>query len=204
MSSPIFRLGLTGGIGCGKSTVAKILQDQGATLIDADEISRALTAPTGLALPMISKVFGKSFLDPSMGLNRVKMRDFVFNDLEAKKKLESIIHPLIANEIAFLTRRAESESKLFIVYDIPLLLESPKWRTMVDFVLVIDCLIETQIARVTTRSLLSRQEVEKIVNAQATHAERREIADAAIYNEGLTLSELFNSVTNLINKFRIS
>ncbi|QXZ09904.1 dephospho-CoA kinase [Comamonas sp. Y33R10-2] len=186
-----FRLGLTGGIGSGKSTVALRLQERGATLIDADHISRSLTAVGGTALPSIAQAFGSDIIDTQGALNRARMRELVFADPQARQKLEGIIHPLIAEQTRLQHEAAITAGSKLIVHDIPLLVESSHWRSKLDGVLVVDCRESTQIERVIARSGLSADTVQNIIAAQATRAQRLAAADWVLYNdEGITIDSL--------------
>jgi dephospho-CoA kinase len=186
----VLRLGLTGGIGSGKSTVASFLKKWGAAVMDADVISRNLTAAGGLAIPEITRVFGAGFITPEGALDRTVMRDLVFADHGAKKKLEAILHPRVGAEIAWRADAAFSTGSPCLVYDIPLLVESPHWRNKVDHVLVIDCSHEVQIARVRARSGLDAAAIESIIAGQATRRERLQAADSVICNELVGIREL--------------
>ncbi|UUX95769.1 dephospho-CoA kinase [Aquabacterium sp. J223] len=181
------RIGLTGGIGSGKSTVAAMLESLGAVLIDADALSRALTAPGGRALPAIAQAFGPEMLAADGGMDRHRMRALVFADDAQRKRLEAILHPLIGEETAAREAAAAHHPR---VYDVPLLTESAHWRDRVDRVLVVDCPEERQVERVVRRSGWTREAVLAVINRQATRAERRAIADAVIVNDGLDLEGL--------------
>lgn len=201
MSPPAIRLGITGGIGSGKSTAAQVLRQNGCGVIDADEASRALTSQGGSALLMIRQHFGADFLDTSGALNRQKMRELVFSDPGAKRKLESILHPLIVQAC---TEQANSLMTLgyrVIVYDIPLLVESKHWRAQLDEVWVVDCRESTQIARVTIRSHMPVTVTQQIIDSQAPRDLRRSAADLVIFNEQLTISELTTLLTNALKRF---
>ena len=198
---PVLRLGLTGGIGSGKSTVAQLLVAQGAFLIDADAISRATTAPGGSAIEPIAAAFGQQLIGHDGALNRDTTRTLVFADPTAKARLESIIHPLVGKEIAAQALHAENAGATCIVFDIPLLVESGRWRRTVDRVLVVDCLVSTQIARVMARSGLTATEVERIVAAQATPAQRLAAADVVLFNDGVTLDELAAQTREIAGQF---
>ena len=191
------RIGLTGGIGSGKSTVAAALVELGgALLVDTDAISRALTAPGGGAMAAIEARFGRPFVASDGALDRAAMRDLAFRDPAAKQALESILHPLIGAETARQAALAASGQR--VVFDVPLLVESGRWRRLVDRVLVVDCDESTQIARVMARSGLSEGAVRAILAQQATRAQRRAAADAVIHNDGLTLSQLREEVGQLL------
>ncbi len=191
------RIGLTGGIGSGKSTVAAALVELGgALLVDTDAISRSLTAPGGGAMPAIEAQFGARFVASNGALDRAAMRELAFHDPKAKQALEAILHPMIGAETA--RQAALAAPSQHVVFDVPLLVESGRWRRLVDRVLVVDCDEATQIARVMARSGLSEAAVRAILAQQATRAQRRAAADAVIHNEGLTLSQLRDEVGRLL------
>jgi dephospho-CoA kinase len=195
---------LTGGIGSGKSTVAALLARLGAAVIDADAIARQLTAPGGRAMPAIAQQFGPDFVTPKGALNRDRMRALAFTDPGAKKNLEAIIHPLVAEETARQTGAAEQAGHPCLVFDVPLLVESARWRQKVDHVLVVDCLPETQITRVMARNGLTRAAVEAIIAAQSQRLRRLQAADSVIFNDGLTLQGLSTEVAMLAPRFKLS
>jgi dephospho-CoA kinase len=184
------RVGLTGGIGSGKSTVAALLAKHGAHCIDADAISRAITAPGGAAIPRIQAAFGPSVIDDQGALDRQAMRTLVFQNPAARSALEGIIHPLVGTAIAEATQQADTQQAKCIVYDIPLLVESAHWRHSLEKILVIDCHERTQIARVMQRNQLTQGDVQSIMAAQASRSERLAAADVVIFNDGVTLLEL--------------
>lgn len=189
------RIGLTGGIGSGKSTVAAGLVARGAVLVDTDAISRALTAAGGAALPAIAEAFGAAAIGLDGALDRAHMREQVFADPRARHRLEAILHPMIAAETA---RQAAAAGAATVVFDVPLLTEAgPRWRRQVDRVLVVDCSEATQLARVMRRSGWPRETVERVIAQQATRAQRRAIADAVIHNDGLSLEQLETQVQRL-------
>ena len=195
------RIGLTGGIGSGKSTVARVLTKCGAAVIDADAISRQLTAPGGLAIPAIASQFGNQFVTAEGAMNREMMRQLAFDDPVSRHRLESIIHPLVRDEVIAQTGRAIAAGRTCLVFDIPLLVESGRWRQEVDRVLVIDCSEATQIDRVTTRNNLTRETVQKIIAGQATRDQRRAAADICIYNDGVSLESLDALIRQLARSF---
>jgi dephospho-CoA kinase len=199
------RIGLTGGIGSGKSTVARMLVDCGATLIDADAIARQLTASGGAAIKEIASQFGDDAITPEGALDRDRMRQLAFNDPAARQRLEAIVHPLVGQETLRQAGQAVKAGSPCIVFDIPLLVESGRWRQQLDQVLVVDCSEATQIARVTAReegrSGWTRDVVEKIMAGQASRAERLAAADICIYNDGLSLSSLGLLVQQLAARF---
>jgi dephospho-CoA kinase len=199
-----FQVGLTGGIGSGKSTVATLLARWGAAIIDADAIARQLTAPGGLAMPAIAQQFGTEFVTADRALDRDRMRALAFSDPGAKLRLEAIIHPLVAEETARQSRTAQESGHLCLVFDVPLLVESTRWRQKVDHVLVVDCLAETQITRVMARNGLTQAAVEAIVAAQSTRLRRLQAADSVIFNDRLTLQGLSAEVAMLAPRFKLS
>ena len=188
-TSPL-RLGLTGGIGSGKSTVAQMLAARGAAVIDSDAIARSVTAANGSAMPAIAEAFGKEFVTPEGALDRDRMRALVFSDPSAKLRLEAIVHPLVGMATQAQAQAAIQAGHTLLVFDVPLLVESPRWRKLVDKVLVVDCLESTQIERVIARSGLARDAVQNIIQAQATRAQRLAAADITLFNEGLDLEQL--------------
>lgn len=195
-SKPL-RIGLTGGIGSGKSTIAQLLVARGAGLIDADAISRQLTAPHGLAMPAIAATFGTVFVNSHGALDRERMRAHVFNQPMAKKQLEAIIHPLVTQEARRIANAHVDAGCPALIFDIPLLVESGRWRSQLEQVWVVDCLAETQIQRVMARSQLSREAIQQIMAAQATRLQRLAAADLVIYNEGIAISALQTIVGSL-------
>ena len=188
-SSPL-RLGLTGGIGSGKSTVAQMLAARGGAVIDSDAIARSVTAANGSAMPSITEAFGKEFINPEGALDRERMRSLVFSDPSAKQRLEAIVHPLVGLATQAQAQAAVQSGHTLLVFDVPLLVESTRWRKLVDKVLVVDCLESTQIARVMARSGLTKDAVQNIISAQATRAQRLAAADITLFNEGLDLEQL--------------
>lgn len=195
------RIGLTGGIGSGKSTVLAMLQQHGAAAIDADAISRATTAAGGVALPAIAQRFGPEFIGPDGALDRALMRERAYSHPESRKELEQIIHPLVGEEIARQVEAALAAGRRCIVFDIPLLVESGRWRAQLDRVLVVDCEPQTQIARVMARSGLPAEEVRAIIAAQAPRSLRLAAADLVICNEALTLGDLAHEVEQAAHAF---
>ncbi|MES2950615.1 MAG: dephospho-CoA kinase [Pseudomonadota bacterium] len=195
------RLGLTGGIGSGKSTVSSMLAKMGATVIDADAISKATTAPGGAAIAALRTAFGTAMLTTDGALDREQMRSLVYSDPGAKVRLEAIIHPLVGQAIARQTLQATMAGASCIVFDIPLLVESSHWRTSLDRILVIDCSEETQIARVTARNGLAPDEVRRILAAQAPRSQRLAAADLVLYNDGISLNDLSQVVTEMGPQF---
>lgn len=186
------RLGLTGGIGSGKSTVAALLAEAGAAVIDADALSRAVTGAGGAALPAIHKAFGSAMFDATGALDRTAMRALVSADPCARRRLESIIHPIVLQESERQAQAARQRGEQLVVFDIPLLVESgARWRAQLDAVLVVDCEPEEQIARVAARSGWPRAHIEGIMAAQATRAQRLAAADIVVANgSGVSLPAL--------------
>lgn len=202
--SNVLRLGLTGGIGSGKSTVARLLAQRGAMLVDADAISRQLTAPGGLAMSLIVDTFGLDFVTPSGALDRGKMRALAYADAAVRQQLEAIVHPLVAQESQKQALLAAAQGWRCIMFDIPLLVESTRWRRQLDMVLVVDCLPETQISRVMARDRLTGQDIERIMATQSTRQERLAAADVVIFNQGLSLDELTGQVAQISPRFGLS
>lgn len=176
-----FVVGLTGGIGSGKSAAAADFAALGATVVDTDVIARELTAKGGAAMAGIEKLFGSEAVSGEGSMNRKKVRERVFADPAAKRKLEALLHPMIREESA---RRIAAATGPYVVHVVPLLIESPDYRKRVDRVLVVDCSEETQVARVRARPGLSENEVRAIMRTQATRAERVAAADDVIDNGG--------------------
>ena len=195
------RVGLTGGIGSGKSTVLQMLAELGAAVVDADAISRQVTALGGAALPAIAQRFGAGFITPEGLLDRARMREHAYADPQARLHLEAIIHPLVGQESARQVEAALAAGRPCIVFDIPLLVESGRWRQQVDRVLVVDCAASTQVARVVARSGLQPREIEAIMAAQAPRALRLAAADLVICNEGLQMGALRGEVAQAARCF---
>ena len=167
-NAPYFSVGLTGGIGCGKSTVADLFAAHGAAIVDTDQIAHSLTAQNGAA-------------DARGAMDRAKMRALVFSDPQAKARLEAILHPRIRQ--ATLAAAAEATGS-YVIFAVPLLVESGGWVERVNRVLVIDCLESLQVSRVMARNGLSEEQVKAIMATQATRAMRLAAADDVIDNNG--------------------
>lgn len=197
----IFKLGLTGGIGSGKSTVAQVLAELGAIVVDADAISRCLTASGGAATPVIAQAFGPQMLVSDGSLDRAAMRALVFDQPHERQRLEAILHPLVQAAMAAKIAQAQRDGAPVAVLDIPLLVESPYWREQVDAILVVDCSETTQIARVVERSQLSESAVRSIIASQASREARNAAADWIIVNDGITLEQLRAQVLSISQKF---
>lgn len=187
------RIGLTGGIGSGKSTVGATWVSLGASLVDTDAIAHALCAPAGAALPALRLAFGDAIQAPDGALDRQRMREIAFADPTARQRLEAILHPLIGQEAL----RQADEVTGTTVFDVPLLAESRHWRARCDRIAVIDCRRETQIARVVSRSGWPPEQVERVIAQQATRPQRRAVADAVIHNDTLSIDELRAEATTL-------
>ena len=178
------RIGLTGGIGSGKSTVARRLGTLGALVVDTDALGQALTAPGGAAIAAIAAEFGDAMIAADGAMDRARMRTLVFADPAQRLRLEAILHPMIGAATREQAQRAAPGQA--IVFDVPLLTESGTWRARVDRVLVVDCSNATQVARVTARSGWTAEAVERAIGQQASREQRRAIADAVIFNESLS------------------
>ena len=190
-TAALLAIGLTGGIGSGKSTVATLLVGCGAHLVDTDAIARALTLPGGAAVPALAAEFGGAALTPEGALDRAHMRTLAFTDLRAKARLEAILHPLIGQEAQ---RQAALAGDRPVLFDVPLLTESSHWRTRVARVLVVDCSSQTQISRVLQRPGWTEAAVRGVIAQQVARPARRAIADAVIHNDGIGLAELAQQV----------
>ena len=181
MSTLPFSIGLTGGIGSGKSTVADLFAARGASIVDTDLIAHSLTAPGGAAMPAIVAEFGAGFADAAGALDRARMRALVFSDAGAKARLEAILHPRIRD--AALAAAATATGS-YVIFAVPLLVESGTWRARVTRVLAVDCPEEVQIARVMARNNLPESQVRAIMAAQASRQQRLDAADDIIENGG--------------------
>lgn len=199
LSKGALRIGLTGGIGSGKSTAATQLAAMGARVVDTDAIARALTGPDGQALAAIAEAFGAHYINAD-GLDRAAMRRLVFDDGSARHRLEGLLHPLI-REQAEAQAQAAPHAEL-LVFDVPLLVESASWRQQVDRVLLIDCEVAVQRERVLRRPGWQAEQLEGVLRAQTDRARRRSAADAIIDNSRLSLSELERELKALIRHWR--
>lgn len=196
-------IGVTGGIGSGKSTVVGFLGALGGAVIDADAVSRSLTAPEGAAIPAIQAAFGPEALDSLGGLDRAAMRTRVFSDPAARLRLESLVHPLIWRELDRQQQAAMSKGAAFLVFDVPLLVEMPRWRPMLDTVVVVDCSSTTQHARVLARNGMDAAQTQRIMDAQASRAQRLACADQVLLNEGISLAELRERTGEILHTLRL-
>jgi dephospho-CoA kinase len=179
--SSLLVVGLTGGIGSGKSAVANLFAELGAEIVDTDAIAHALTAADGAAISSIRQRFGASFIAADGSLDRGRMRNHVFVRPDARQLLESILHPMIRTEA---DRRIAASTAPYVVVVVPLLIESGGYLDRVNRILVVDCLPDTQVARVMKRSGLTKEEAERILAAQTTRTARLAAADDVIDNEG--------------------
>ena len=174
-----FSIGLTGGIGSGKTTVANLFAERGVAVIDTDLIAHQLTAPNGAGIAAIHAAFGSDFIAPNGAMDRKKMRELVFSDATAKQRLEAILHPLIRAGTALEIKQAQG---LYVMLAVPLLVESGSWKQRVTRILVIDCDEQTQIERVMQRNTMTASQVQAIMATQATRAQRLEVANDVIFN----------------------
>ncbi len=196
-NNPI-RVGLTGGIGSGKSTVAALLRDQGVPVIDADAISRSVTAAGGVALPAIRERFGPNSIGADGAMDRPHMRERVFQNPLERQALEAIVHPWVRQII---NEQAQACTANWVVLDLPLLCESAHWREQVRWVWVVDCEETTQVQRVMARSGWSSEQVLAVMRQQCTREQRLAIADTVISNEGIDLTELAVAVQRVVRQF---
>ena len=194
----MFAVGLTGGIGSGKTTVADLFAKHGVSVVDTDVIAHRITAPGGAAMPLIEQAFGAQYVGSDGALDRAKMRALVFSDDAAKAKLEAITHPLIRAETE---REREAATGPYVVIVVPLLVESGTWRFRVDRVLVVDCGLETQIARVMRRNAFSREQVLAIIARQATREARLAAADDVVVNDDTPFEQLSEEVRRLHRRY---
>ncbi|OGB20835.1 MAG: dephospho-CoA kinase [Burkholderiales bacterium RIFCSPLOWO2_02_FULL_57_36] len=180
LSPKRFSIGLTGGIGSGKTLVADMFAARGAAVVDTDQIAHQLTAPEGSAIPLIRAQFGDGFITDAGAMDRMKMRERVFADPEEKKRLEAILHPLIRIE----TERAAAQAQgLYLIFAVPLLVESGSWKSRTSRILVVDSPEQLQVSRVMNRNQLSEAQVRAIMATQATREARLAAADDVIIND---------------------
>lgn len=189
-----FIVGLTGGIGSGKTFVADLFARRGVTIVDTDVIAHRITAPRGAAMARIAREFGEAFVASDGSLDRPKMRALVFADGQAKARLEAITHPLIREETQRETAAARGP---YVITVVPLLVEAGGWRSRFDRILVVDCSVETQIARVMRRNGFAREEVSAIIARQATREARLAAADDVLVNEDCPPERLGDEVRRL-------
>jgi dephospho-CoA kinase len=200
MSTP-YIVGLTGGIGSGKSAAAERFAELGAVVIDTDAIAHELTAPNGPAMPAIVATFGAGMATPEGALDRAAMRRLVFANPAERERLEAILHPLIRAESDRRIAAAASSGAPYVILMVPLLVESGSYRNRVERIVVVDCTPETQIRRVMARNGLARAEVERILAAQASREQRLAVADDVISNDG-SLAELLAQIPPLDTCYR--
>lgn len=194
----MFVVGLTGGIGSGKSTVADLFAARGVPVVDTDLIAHRITAPHGAAMPQIEAEFGPSFVAADGSMDRARMRALVFGDETARRRLESITHPLIRSETDRETRAAHGP---YVIVVVPLLVESGSWKSRVDRVLAVDCSIDTQVERVMRRNGFTREQVLAIVARQATREARLAAADDVIVNDGASIDVMKREVDELHRRY---
>ena len=192
-----FVVGLTGGIGSGKSAAAEAFARLGADVVDTDAIAHALTGPGGPAMAEIRRIFGAEFVSASNAMDREKMRELVFRDAAQKKRLEALLHPLIRAESE---RRIQGSSAPYVVHVVPLLIESPDYRSRVQRVLVVDCPESLQAERVRARSGLAAEQVAAIIKSQVSREKRLAAADDVIDNSG-SFDALQQQVKTLHEKY---
>jgi dephospho-CoA kinase len=206
---PILRIGLTGGIGSGKSEVANFLGKLGAAIIDTDVISHQITASSGIAIPAIRQQFGEKMIAPDGSLDRHRMRTLIFDNPSSKLALENITHPLIRKITEDLASTALQQNPPYIVFVVPLLLESGQWLghipKKIDYVVVVDSTEDQQLSRVQSRSNMDPLSIQKIIATQAKREERLAAADYIIKNDGSLLelekktAQLHESLIHLKN-----
>lgn len=189
-------VGLTGGIGSGKSAAAECFARLGAAVVDTDAIAHELTWPEGAALPAIRRAFGEAIVSADGSLDRAEMRRRVFADAAERQRLEAILHPMIRAESDRRCDKALADGAPYVVLVVPLLVESGSYRERVGRIAVVDCDDELRIARVMLRNGLPRDEVERIIAAQASRADRLALADDVIDNSG-NLDDLASRVASL-------
>lgn len=197
----VIQVGLTGGIGSGKSTVALTLVAIGAGVIDADDLSRKSTSVGGQAIEAIRRQFGSRAIDSNGAMNRAFMRGHIFADPIAKLQLEAIVHPIVADGIRRAQALAKSVGTKVLVLDIPLLVESPLWRSQLDYVIVVDCSQDTQIARVSARSGWAQEQVQAVIKVQASRKQRLAAADIVVHNQDISLTQLATEVREIGHEF---
>lgn len=197
MPAPGFSVGLTGGIGSGKSLVADMFARLGATLVDTDAIAHGLTAPHGPAMAAIAAEFGTDFVAADGSLDRARMRALVFSDAAAKGRLEAILHPMIR---AAAEAGAAAATGPYVIFVVPLLVESGSWRDRVDRILVVDCPEELQVSRVKQRNSLTEEQVRAIMANQATREQRLAVADDIVANDA-DMASLEPQIAGLHQKY---
>jgi dephospho-CoA kinase len=196
-------VGLTGGIGSGKNTVAALFKELGVAVIDSDVISHHITQPAGAAIDTIRKTFGEMYITADGALDRALMRQLVFSDSAARRQLEAILHPLIHAQLLAHAEinNVSGAQHPYLILVIPLLFESTNYRQLVQRTLVVDCTEEAQIARTMQRSCLDEKIVRAIMASQVTRTERLRHADNVIQNNG-DLNTLRQQVDQLHQHYR--
>lgn len=197
------KIGVTGGIGSGKSTACAALARHGLPLVDADRISRALTEAGGDAIGLIAATFGVEFIAPDGAMDREKMRRLVFSDPAAREQLEAVLHPLVRQNFQNEIDATRAHGFPAVVCEIPLLVEGKTWLSQMDCVLVVDCSPEVQVQRVTSRSALSEFTIRNIMATQATRSQRLASADAVVLNEGNDLVALHQQLYQFLQALRL-
>lgn len=193
-------IGLTGGIGSGKSSAAQAFRQLNIPVVDADAVSRRLTGPHGKGSLAVLAHFGPDYIDASGAMDRAKMRERVFSDPEARARLEALLHPLIIEDVSAELAALAADHDL-VVYDCPLLLQSDYWQNKVDLIVVVDASQTTRIARVQKRSGLKTDEIRRIMKAQLPRTAMISRADVVLVNEG-SVDDLTQNVRRLVEKLR--
>jgi len=194
-----FVVGLTGGIGCGKSTVSRLFADLGITIVDTDILAKKFTEVNGLAVNAIREAFGDGCINSVGAVDRVKMLDLIFSDNNARTRLEKILHPLILKEV---TIQIKEITEAYIIIVVPLLFETHDYDNTVERVLVVDCSESLQLLRTITRSRLSEEKVKAIMATQVTRQRRLQLADDIITNDH-DIDSLKRQVLTLHKKYLI-
>jgi len=194
-----FVVGLTGGIGCGKSTVSRLFADLGITIVDTDILAKKFTEVNGLAVNAIREAFGDGCINSVGAVDRVKMLDLIFSDNNARTRLEKILHPLILKEV---TIQIKEITEAYIIIAVPLLFETHDYDNTVERVLVVDCSESLQLLRTITRSRLSEEKVKAIMATQVTRQRRLQLADDIITNDH-DIDSLKRQVLTLHKKYLI-
>jgi dephospho-CoA kinase len=194
-----FVVGLTGGIGCGKSTVSRLFADLGITIVDTDILAKKFTEVNGLAVNAIREAFGDGCINSIGAVDRVKMLDLIFSDNNARTRLEKILHPLILKEV---TIQIKKITEAYIIIVVPLLFETHDYDNAVERVLVVDCSESLQLLRTMTRSRLSEEKVKAIMATQVTRQRRLQLADDIIINDH-DIDSLKRQILTLHKKYLI-